>query len=90
MDRITQSQFNSWKKEEAGKLFFDWIKGNIKAEKIKLESISKTSLNCSQEDYYKKCVVCGINIRNWQDILEAKVDFIQGDEENEKQTKGNK
>jgi len=89
MDRITQSQFNSWKKEEAGKLFFDWIKENIKAEKNKLTGITKDPFSCSQEDYYKKCVVCGINIRNWQDILEANVDFIQGEEDAE-QTNGDK
>lgn len=93
MDKITQPQFNSWKKEEAGKVFFKWISDNIKEEKLELETISKNPTGKSQEDYYKHCVKCGISIRNWQEILNAKIDFIQETQEeeiNDEQTEGSK
>jgi hypothetical protein len=92
MDRITASQFKSWKNEEVGKVFFKWISANIKEEKLKLETISKNPLGYSQEDYFKRCMECGVNIRLFDAILNAKINFIQESEEEveDEQTEGSK
>jgi len=81
MEKITPQQFKRWKSNTVGKIFFEYIEENIRANQETLDNLVKNPLSYTQEEYYKRCVEYGTIIKTWKDLLDLKIDYIQGEED---------